>query len=398
MTLSACDACLRRTDLVVAVAGSIDIAWRERRGRTARVLALPDEELLALDPSAAARYERFDPGRARRRIAGAGLVAVCGCEPGYPDRLRELPDPPAVLHVAGSLAALPAGEAVAIVGARRATPYGLEVSRALGRGLAAAGLPVVSGMALGIDSAAHLGALEPLSASAPAERPSPAAHPALDERPALALADAPSAVAAAADGPAAAAPIAVLAGGAETPYPARMRGLHRRLIEAGAVVSEMPPGFGGHRWCFPARNRIIAALSTITIVVEAATKSGSLITADLATDLGRIVAAVPGPVISRYSAGANELLHAGAAVIRGPRDVLDLALGPDAPLPPEPQPLPPLDPTQRRLLDAIERGRGTLAELAGTMDEARAASRALSELELLGLVRREFGGRYVRRS
>jgi DNA processing protein len=174
-----------------------------------------------------------------------------------------------------------------------------------------------------------------------------------------------------------------------------MRGLHARLIAAGAVVSEMPPGFTAHRWCFPARNRIIAALSTITIVVEAATKSGSLITADLATDLGRVIAAVPGPVTSRASAGSNELLHAGAAVIRGARDALDLALGADAPSLPPP-PAVPLDPSQHRVLEAIERGEGTLAELAGTMDEARAVSRTLSELELLGLVRRGFGGRYLR--
>ena len=156
----ACDACLRRTDLIAAVAGSIDVAWREKRGRTARVLALPD------DGPARARRLRRRPLRALRRRRGSppdrgrGLTAVCRCRPGYPERLRELPDPPAVLHVAGSLAALPTGEAVAIVGARRATPYGLEVSRSLGRGLTAAGLPVVSGMALGIDSAAHAGALE----------------------------------------------------------------------------------------------------------------------------------------------------------------------------------------------------------------------------------------------
>jgi DNA processing protein len=354
--MTACDACLRRTDLIVAVAGSIDVAWREKRGRTARVLALPDEDLLALDPSAAPRYEAFSPAFARRRIAAAALVAVCRCEPGYPERLRDLPDPPAVLHVAGSHAAIPQGEAVAIVGSRRATPYGLEVSSALGRSLTAAGVPVVSGMALGIDSAAHLGALEAATA----------------------------------------APVAVLAGGAETAYPARMRHLHTRLIAAGAVVSEMPPGFGGHRWCFPARNRIIAALSTLTIVVEAATRSGSLITADLATDLGRTVAAVPGPVTSRTSAGSNELLHAGAAVIRDARDALDLLFGADAPRIPDGPPLPPLSPAQRVLLDQVERGQGSVAELARTMEEAQHASRTLSELELLGLVRREFGGRYVR--
>jgi DNA processing protein len=360
--VAACDACLRRTDLIVAVSGSIDIAWRERQGRTSRVLARPDEELLALDPSAEPRYAAFSPAFARRRIEAAGLTAVCRCEPAYPERLRELPDPPAALHIAGAPSALPTGEAVAIVGSRRATPYGLEVSTTLGRVLTTAGVPVVSGMALGIDSAAHLGALE-------GRRVAPARG---------------------------GAPVAVLAGGAETPYPARMRGLHRRLIERGAVVSEMPPGFGGHRWCFPARNRIIAALSTLTIVVEAATRSGSLITADLATDIGRTVAAVPGPVTSRSSAGANELLHAGAAVIRDARDALDLLFGADAPPVPEAAPLPPLDPAQRRLLDQVERGHGTIAELAHTMEEAQHASRTLSELELLGLVRREFGGRYVR--
>ena len=151
----ACDGCLRRTDLIAAVSGSIDVAWREKRGRTARVLALPDEDLLGLDPPRPRRYEAFNaavrppPHRGGRPHRGLPLRAR------YPERLRELPDPPAVLHVAGSLAALPAGEAVAIVGSRRATPYGLEVSRALGRALTAAGVPVVSGMALGIDSAAH---------------------------------------------------------------------------------------------------------------------------------------------------------------------------------------------------------------------------------------------------
>ena len=159
--MSACDACLRRSDLIVAVSGSIDIAWREKQGRTSRVLARPDEELLALDPTALARYEAFSPAFARRRIAAAGLTAICRCEPSYPERLRELPDPPAVLHVAGSATALPEGEAVAIVGSRRATPYGLEVSTSLGRSLTGAGVPVVSGMALGIDSAAHLGRSRP---------------------------------------------------------------------------------------------------------------------------------------------------------------------------------------------------------------------------------------------
>ena len=358
--MAACDACLRRTDLIVAVSGSIDIAWREREGRTSRVLARPDEELLGLDPSAEPRYEAFSPALARRRIAAAGLSAVCRCEPGYPDRLRELPDPPAVLHIAGAPEALPAGEAVAIVGSRRATPYGLEVSTALGRALTGAGVPVVSGMALGIDSAAHLrGARRRYAPASSARR-----RPRRRRRDAVPRADAPP-------------PRAPdrarrgrLGDAARLRRPPlvlpRPQPHHRRALDARPSSSRPPPA--------PARS----------------------ITADLATDLGRTVAAVPGPVTSRASAGANELLHAGAAVIRDARDALDLLFGSDAPALPDPDPLPPLDPAQRRLLEQVERGHGTVAELARTMEEAQHASRTLSELELLGLVRREFGGRYVR--
>jgi DNA processing protein len=363
MTLEACDSCLRRTDLIAAVAGSLDIAWRRWRGRGA-VLALPDEALLSLDAVAAPRYADFDVAAARARIAAAELHTVCGCCEGYPERLRELPDPPAVLHVAGSPAALAAPEAAAIVGARRATAYGLEVARSLGRGLTAAGVPVVSGMALGVDSAAHAGALEASTSRAP--------------------------------------PVAVLAGSAEVAYPARMRRLHAQLTEAGCVVSEMPPGFTAFRWCFPARNRIIAALAAATVVVEAAPRSGSLITADLAGDLGRTVGAVPGPVGSRASTGTNALLHAGAAVVRDAHDVLELLFG-AGPAPfGDSDPDPALDPAAgldvplRQLLEAVGEGRGTLAALAATAAEAEAAVRGLSELELRGLVRRGFGGRYVR--
>ena len=216
----------------MAVSGSIDVAWRERRGRTARVLALPDEDLLALDPSAAPRYAAFSPafaaaadrrGGAHRRLPLRGRLpraAARAARPaGGPPRRRPTRGDPA--RRGGRDRRLAPRDAV--------RPGGLERARSL----TAAGVPVVSGMALGIDSAAHLGRSKQ-QGSAP--------------------------------------PVAVLAGGAETAYPARMRHLHARLIAAGAVVSEMPPGFGGHRWCFPARNRIIAALSTLTIVVEAATR------------------------------------------------------------------------------------------------------------------------------
>jgi DNA processing protein len=355
--MSACDACLRRSALIADVAGRLDVEWR-RRSAPAGVLSLPDEALIALDPAgvAGAAYARFGAAAARAAIGSAGLAAICRCEPAYPEGLRELADPPAVLHVAGRAEALARENAVAIVGARRGTGYGLEVARSLGRGLAAAGVPVVSGLAMGVDSAAHIGAVEHVR------------------------------------GPV----IAVLAGGADVPYPASRRRLYDRVVECGCVVSELPPGFTAFRWNFVARNRIIAGLAALTVVVEAAERSGSLTTADFAAQLGRPVGAVPGPVTSRWSAGANGLLATGAAVVRDTRDVLDQLLGPGAPAPAAAAPPVPIEPRLRPLLDAIERGHGSLAELVADSGEAQQTLQDLTELELRGLVRREFGGRYVR--
>lgn len=356
----ACDACLRRTDLIAALAGRIDVEWRRRRA-PAGVLALADDELLAFGgPLQRRRYEAFEPAVARRRIAAADLVAVCACSARYPARLGDLADPPAVLHVAGDPAVLKHEDMVAIVGARRCSTYGLETARSLGRGLSVAGVTVGSGMALGIDSSAHVGALEGLAPT-----------------------------------------VAVLAGGADVPYPARKRQLHAQLVDRGAVVSEMPPGFTAHRWCFVARNRIIAALAEMTVVVEATERSGSLTTADFALQAGRTVGAVPGQVSSRLSTGTNALLRDGGALVRDARDVLDLL----ALITGRPQSAPagsqaPADLPREltALLDAIERGRATPAALARTPEEAEAALLGLAELELRGLVRREFGGRYVRAS
>ena len=353
--LAACDDCLRRTDLIAAFAPWLDIEWR--RAGPARVLALADDELIALDRSgrSAHRYATFAPAAARERIASRGLAAVCRCEARYPAALRELADPPAVVHVAGRLAALEGAHRVAIVGARRGTGYGLEVARTLGRGLSAAGITVVSGLALGVDSAAHVGALE-----------------------------------------GGAAPIAVLAGGADLAYPRSRRALYAQVVERGCVVSELPPGFTAFRWCFVARNRLIAALSGSCVVVEAAERSGSLTTADFAAQLGRPVGAVPGAVTSRFSSGTNALLAAGAGLVRGTRDVLDQLLGPSGEPRPEPPPPIPLEPRLRSLLDAIEDGRGSLAELASDAARSGQVLQDLTDLELRGLVRRAFGGRYVR--
>jgi len=365
--VNACDDCLRRTALIAALAPWLDVEWR-RRSAPAGVLSLRDDALAALDRSGCVgrAHAAFAPAQARERIAAAGLTAVCRCHDRYPAGLLELADPPAVLHVAGRPAALEQADAVAIVGARRGTTYGIEVARALGRGLTAAGVPVVSGMAMGVDSAAHVGALE----QAPPDGSS--------------------------SGRGAAAPVAVLAGAADVPYPASRRRLHAQLVRRGCVVSELPPGFTAYRWCFVARNRLIAGLAAQTVVVEATERSGSLTTADFAEQLGRPVGAVPGPVTSRFSAGTNGLLAAGAAVVRDSRDVLDQLLGPSAPPAEDPLPAVPIEPRLRRLLDAIERGHGSLAELTSDPDATTRVLQDLTDLELRGLVRREFGGRYVR--
>lgn len=358
-SLEACDRCLRRTDLVAALGGTIDVQWRTRGARS-EVLGLPDEVLveLAPDDGPRVRFEAFDPAAARDRIVQAGLVAVCRCADDYPERLRELHDPPATLHIAGDPSALQDADCAAMVGARRASPYGLEVARGLGRALSSAGVPVISGLALGVDSAAHTGALE---GAAPT--------------------------------------VAVLAGGADVPYPSSKRALYRRILERGCAVSELPPGFNAFRWCFPARNRLIAGLARITVVVEAAERSGSLITADFAADLGRPVAAVPGQVTSRLSGGTHALLKAGAALVADGTDVLDLLFeeggGATRSRPPAEAAVP-LEPHLRDLLEAVEQGGGSLASVATTQAEAQAAIHGLTELELRGLVRREFGGRYVR--
>ena len=355
--MSTCEACLRRTWLVARLAGWIELARHEGR-RLPEVLALPDEDLLAaVAPSEVARtlheLERLEPQELRTAYGRAGLSAVCRHADGYPRPLGDDRAAPPVVSWAGTL---PEGPAVAVVGTRRPSPDGLEVARALGRGLAAAGVTVVSGMALGIDSAAHEGALQ-------------------------------------AGGPT----VAVLAGGADIAYPRSKRALHGRIRAAGAVVSEAPPGFVPRRWCFPARNRIIAALGAATIVVQAAGRSGSLITAELAMDLGRDVGAVPGSPLDWRSTGTNALLRDGATVIRDALDALDLAIGVGHGLGTDADARTAgLDPALRALLRKLGEGRSTIDALALTPAEADAALIGLTELELLGLVTRGPGGTYHR--
>src|SRR5262249_4673044 len=225
----------------------------------------------------------------------------------------------------------------------------------LAREASAAGLAVVSGMAMGIDAAAHRGALE---GGAPT--------------------------------------VAVLGGGVDIPYPRRCARLYGEIVERGLVISELPPGTAARRWTFPARNRIMAALGSMTIVVEARERSGSLITATMAQELGREVGAVPGRVGSSPAAGTNALLRDGATVIRGGPDVLDSLLGPGAGASLASQG-PALEPGLGALLALVEGGAASADALArGSKLEPGQLAAALVRLELSGYVRSDSAGRYER--
>ncbi len=353
----ACDGCLARGWLLERLAGHLE----KVRSRIEPVLALGDEELivaLAGDDGAELRASLYalDFAKLRARTRQAGLESICRCDPAYPRRLGDLRNPPAALHIAGGLDRFleaVAGEPVAIVGSRRASPYGLDVARSLGRGLAAAGLTVLSGMALGVDSAAHAGALASGRST-----------------------------------------VAVLAGGADRPYPAARRALYRQIRACGAAVSELPAGAGVWRWGFPARNRIIAALAAMTVVVEAGERSGALLTARVARELGRPVAAVPGRVTSPSAAGSNALLAAGAHVVRGPQDILDQLFGAGVRSVSEEQRAR-LAPELRVLLGAIADGHDTAAALERAGVSAESGLAALASLELGGWLRRAPGGRWL---
>jgi DNA processing protein len=259
---------------------------------------------------------------------------------GYPPLLAQLYDPPAELYVRGDVEIL--GEAaVAIVGARSCSPYGSQVARSIARELAGAGLVVVSGLARGIDGEAHRGTLDAGGRT-----------------------------------------IAVLGCGIDRDYPRSHAELALRIREQGAVVSEYPPGVEPAPWRFPARNRIIAGLCVATIVVEARERSGALITADFALELGREVFAVPGEITSALSAGTNDLLRQGAAPLLAAVDVL-AALG--------------LEPAPLRAGAVSETAALVLAEVTDVARDVdglvRATGRstgeisaALVELELAGLV------------
>jgi DNA processing protein len=294
-------------------------------------------------------------------VTGSGTWATCRHDDVYPEALHDLGDRPAVLFGRGraaTLAELGRESAVTVVGSRRPSRYGRELAKELGAELGAAGFAVVSGLALGIDSAAQEGALRAGGLT-----------------------------------------IAVLGCGVDVAYPPRSARLYAEIVERGLVLGELPPGTEPRRWTFPARNRIMAAIGRMTIVVEARERSGSLITAEMAQDLDREVGAVPGLVGSSPAAGTNGLIHDGAHLIRGCQDVLDALLGPGAtrrsgaPVPSGPR----LEPKLADVLDLVERGACSADALArASRMEPGPLAAALLSLELSGYVRSDSSGCYQR--
>jgi len=358
----ACADCLRRSRLLALLGPYVErIATGEPGSRSPELLRLSNEDLVEVAAPKVARQllgrvRELSERQLREELVAARCWACCRHDDLYPEGLRDAADAPWALVGCGDpdlLAGLEPFGAVTVVGSRRATSYGREVARELGRELAAAGMVVVSGLAFGIDACAHRGAVD------------------------------------------AGRTIAVLGCGPDTAYPAAHRSLWRRICEEDLVISEFPPGAAPWRWTFPARNRIMAALSGMTVVVEAAARSGSLITADLAADLGRDLGAVPGPVTSRASAGPNNLLAGGACVVRDAQDVLDAMLGAGA------RKLdrcgPPLDPHLAAVLAAVEGGADTCDAVATAVDlSGPEAAAALARLELLRYVTCSTMGVYSR--
>jgi DNA processing protein len=221
------------------------------------------------------------------RLASLGARALAWCEPGYPQSLRATDGAPPIVTVKGRLDLLNAPTRIAIVGARNASANGRRIAEGMARELAGSGAVVVSGMARGIDTAAHQGAFQATAGGT----------------------------------------VAVVAGGIDVLYPPENAALFERLGQEGLVVAEMPPGTEPKGRYFPRRNRIIAGLSGAVVVVEAALKSGSLITARFANEQGREIMAVPGSPLDPRCRGSNHLIRQGALLVEDAAQVLDALNG-----------------------------------------------------------------------
>lgn len=321
-----------------------EAAWQALTGPSrARALArLPDNW-----PAEADRLEAWlEEGRDRHMLALG--------DPRYPALLLETPDPPLVLFVHGTIEALAPSAALAVVGSRNPTPQGADHARRFSQALAEAGIAVVSGLALGIDGQAHEGALAAGGLT-----------------------------------------VAFVATGLDRVYPSRHRDLAHRIAEQGALVSEHPLGTPPMAPHFPQRNRLIAGLSQGTLVVEAALQSGSLITARLATEMGREVFAIPGSIHSPQSRGCHALIRQGAKLVESVDDILEELQWNKAAASPAPED--DSNSIQDPLLVAMgfePIGLDALQDRTG-LDTASLMARLL-ELELDGAVGRLPGGRVQR--
>ena len=283
----------------------------------------------------------------RERVFAIGID-----DASYPRSLLDLPEPPLRLWAIGDLSIL-ARPVVAIVGTRRATPYGERVTRELSATFTRAGACVISGMARGIDGVAHVAALDAGGSTG-----------------------------------------AILGTGVDIAYPAGHRALHRRIADNGFLLSELPPGERSHGGSFPLRNRIIAALARLTIVVEAPFKSGALGTSGIATNLDRLVAAVPGPIDVPQSVGCNELVRDGAHIITSVADALALMQL----TPPLRGATEPKDPDEAAVWRALGRGAADLDTLChrAALPVQRCLA-AVTTLEIRGVIECELTGEVHRR-
>ncbi len=293
--------------------------------------------------------DRAQGARVVARVTEMGGSVLVPEDPNFPAALREIPDAPTLLFAAGWLDLLQA-PCVAIVGSRSHTRYGGEVCRHFASGLARSGLVVVSGMARGLDAAAHTAALDAGGGT-----------------------------------------IGVLGNGLGVIYPTANRALYQRVLDQGCLLTEFPPGERPHAGSFPRRNRLISGLARVTLVVEARERSGALITADCALTQGHDVLAVPGPITSPVSVGCNRLIQLGAKPALGLRDVLEeygisLPQAASAALPTD------LTAEERRVLDVLALGSEQVDEVAARLKQPAWDTLAvLTSLEIRGLVEQEPG-------
>jgi DNA processing protein len=334
--------------------GSIEAIFSASRGQLEKALVGKQEAIEALLAGPDENVLKSE----LEWLSEPGHHLLTCSDPDYPVLLREIPDPPLVLYIAGERQLLSAWQ-LAIVGSRNPTPMGRENARAFAKSLAGAGLVITSGMALGVDGAAHRGALEAGGKT-----------------------------------------IAVAGTGLDRVYPARHRDLAHEIVKQGALVSEFPLGTPPLPENFPVRNRIISGLSLGTLVVEAALQSGSLITARMANEQGREVFAIPGSIHAPQARGCHALIRQGAKLVETAQDILE-ELGPLAGVAHqaahETTPPPRLDSTMVTLLEHIGHDPvsiDTLIERSGLT--ADAVSSMLLQMELNGLVSNCPGGKVQR--